>query len=523
MICMRVQLPALGLALGVAALAIALASCSKVRPSEQELPTYKTEVRQILEKRCSECHGDSSSSGNFRVTSYVSTISCLQDDQRPATLPSDTSAPILAVLNDDLHRDLVNAEERGVLVAWVRAGSPAFVESIHPPGIINPRSAEFHGKTLREQRYRPMVDPNDPQACSRCHDGLSAKPAGVVLPAPGATSCQSCHQKPEGVLACPTCHGAGETSFPPSKSCFFPERNKRSGAHAAHVQNSANLGTGLPCSTCHPAPGDNTLSGTHANGVVEVQFDTANFGPEASYDRNTGVCSVSCHHRGGNAQYPTWGEVKTQNCSSCHQSPPAEHYPGNSCTTCHQQANAQGTALENSGLHLNGHVDLGDGSGKCGACHGAGDSPWPTTGAHPAHEDPSIASPITCETCHPARPEIFTPGHLDGQVQVELKLGALDRDSKAAWDGARCTNVACHGAGLNGTPLVTLTWNDSSGTPKNCGACHGLPPTQHTTSTSCERSDCHGKEVLRTGTNLAISESGKALHINGIIDFVSKQ
>lgn len=52
-----------------------------------------------------------------------------------------------------------------------------------------------------------------------------------------------------------------------------------------------------------------------------------------------------------------------------------------------------------------------------------------------------------------------------------------------------------------------------------CGACHGIPPSQHTTSTSCDRSDCHGNEVtlLANGTPL-ISASGDALHIDGVVE-----
>jgi hypothetical protein len=45
-----------------------------------------------------------------------------------------------------------------------------------------------------------------------------------------------------------------------------------------------------------------------------------------------------------------------------------------------------------------------------------------------------------------------------------------------------------------------------------------LPPTQHTASTSCDRAECHGSEVVRFGASLSISESGKLLHINGVID-----
>jgi predicted CxxxxCH...CXXCH cytochrome family protein len=78
--------------------------------------------------------------------------------------------------------------------------------------------------------------------------------------------------------------------------------------------------------------------------------------------------------------------------------------------------------------------------------------------------------------------------------------------------------VACHGAGLVDSPLVIPVWTDTSGAAKQCGACHGIPPTQHTASTSCDRATCHGTEVTRTLAELGISDAGKALHVNGAID-----
>jgi hypothetical protein len=42
---------------------------------------------------------------------------------------------------------------------------------------------------------------------------------------------------------------------------------------------------------------------------------------------------------------------------------------------------------------------------------------------------------------------------------------------------------------------------------------------QHTTSTSCDRSTCHGSEVTRDASGiLGISAEGRSVHINGMID-----
>jgi predicted CxxxxCH...CXXCH cytochrome family protein len=267
-------------------------------------------------------------------------------------------------------------------------------------------------------------------------------------------------------------------------------------------------------------PGPGVIGGTHGNGSVEIVFDER-IGPERSFDRATGTCAVSCHDRGGARAKPRWSDPGAMKCGDCHGSPPASHAPG-ACTKCHVQANADGSALSPGMLHLNGKVDLGDASGRCGACHGSGDDPWPRTAAHPAHQSPTLASPVACSTCHAVPTTLHDPGHMNGSVEVTLSGLATARNAKATWDGRSCNEVACHGALLSDAPAVTPVWADASGAARACGACHGIPPSQHTASTGCDRSTCHGTEIDRTLTNVAISAEGKALHVNGVIDAVGR-
>jgi predicted CxxxxCH...CXXCH cytochrome family protein len=79
--------------------------------------------------------------------------------------------------------------------------------------------------------------------------------------------------------------------------------------------------------------------------------------------------------------------------------------------------------------------------------------------------------------------------------------------------------VACHGAGLAEEPSVTPSWDDRSGAASACGACHGAPPQNHTASTDCGRSSCHSGEVVRDlSGKLSITEAGRSLHGNGVVD-----
>jgi predicted CxxxxCH...CXXCH cytochrome family protein len=503
--------------LGAVAGLCALASCVQDRALPPETPDFDADVEPILRARCASCHGDENPAAGWSVTSFLGTLGCPTPSGAPATLPGDARAPILAALGTDPHRGVLTEAEQATVVRWVAAGTPEFRDGVHDPGIADPRSTAFHGTVLRASRWAAMLDPQHPDACGRCHEGAPTRPAGVTLPAPGAPACTSCHDQPGGVLSCSTCHGSGSLAYPPRDRCFFPQDAAKAGAHAAHVQPSPIAAAGLTCSTCHPAPGDPVIGGLHGNGSVEVVFDPTVVQGEASYDRTTQTCAVSCHDRGGARPRLRWTDPTPVGCGDCHGSPPAGHFSG-PCSHCHAEANAAGTALTGGALHMNGKVDLGDGSGKCGACHGSGDSPWPTTRAHPAHANPTLTAPLACDNCHVVPTRVLDPVHLDGTVHVTFSGLAVARGSSPSWDGARCAGVACHGANL-ADPSATPAWNDATGAPSACGACHGIPPTNHTTSTDCNRADCHGSEVtLGMDGSPSITTAGRALHIDGIIE-----
>jgi hypothetical protein len=69
------------------------------------------------------------------------------------------------------------------------------------------------------------------------------------------------------------------------------------------------------------------------------------------------------------------------------------------------------------------------------------------------------------------------------------------------------------------TPAVVPDWKDTSGAADRCGACHGIPPSQHTASKSCGDGNCHAGEVALDAAGVpSITAAGRALHMNGIID-----
>jgi predicted CxxxxCH...CXXCH cytochrome family protein len=492
--------------------------CSVDRVDGAGPPVFDANVAPILQAHCARCHSGPSPAAGWTATSFLAAIACAEPSGAPVTRPPSGSAPILSVLGTPPHRGLLDADDQATLEAWIVAGSPAFASDVHTPDIIDPRAPGFHGARLRSDHWAEMLDANDPNACGACHDGTPAgRPAGIQFAAPGAPACTTCHDQPGGALACSTCHGSGTRSFPPRDLCFFPQDAKAAGAHAVHVLPSEARTGGFGCATCHPTPGKDVISGLHGDGIVEVTFDKKTVGPEGSFDSATGQCSVTCHDFGGLRPKPTWNDTKPMGCNDCHLSPPPGHFAG-SCTNCHAEANADGTALTGGPLHLDGKVELGDGSGKCGACHGKGDNPWPSTFAHPSHENPTITDRIACTSCHIVPASIFSPGHLNGVVNVQFSGLATARGASPTWNGSACNGVACHGANLADVPLVPV-WTDTSGAAAKCGACHGIPPSQHTPSTDCSRSDCHGSEIVETALDVpSITSSGLRLHIDGIIE-----
>jgi len=502
---------------GIVAWAPALLAfaCSEDRASTPA-PTFESDVGPILQAKCASCHGATAPAAGFRVDTFLGAIACVPGSAAsvPATLPSNDTAPILTALGAAPHVGLLDDRERATVTAWVVGGAPARRGAAHAPGIVDPRSPDFHGTSLRAKRYAPMIDASSSESCGRCHDGAPSRPADVTSGVASATPCTTCHTDARGPLACTTCHGNGARIYPGRDPCFFP--NDTGGAHATHVESSPTHAGGIACATCHPMPNGDVISGTHANGSVEVRFDASRTGPEVSYDPKAKSCSVSCHDRDGATPRPTWTGKSTSRCGDCHTSPPAKHYRG-ACTLCHAEANADGTALSGGPLHVNGRVDLGNGNGTCSACHGKGASPYPATAAHPSHEHPTLTEQVSCDSCHPVPSTVTSPGHMNGAVEVSFTGRAIARGATPTWNGTACAGVACHGAGLD--TIATPVWKDASHASSTCGACHGIPPQNHTPASTCESAICHGTETAPTATGMqTITSFGRGLHVNGVID-----
>ncbi|MGB5364997.1 MAG: hypothetical protein WBN14_01925, partial [Polyangiales bacterium] len=248
-----------------------LLGCNEARDRPQP-PVIFADVDPILQESCLECHTGPLAEADYRVEDYFTTIRCIPDPEgQPATLPADESAPILAVLQQPSHADLLAAEDASTLTTWVTDGAFPDSRSTHPGQWNDPRAADWHGSYLRATDWQPIIDPERSDACGLCHAGSPAPVEGVVNYPPGATDCTDCHSLPGGVMACGTCHGDGLRPYPPRDQCYF--RGPPAGyAHASHAEPSSNNPRGLDCQACHFGEDFTMLDGNHGNGEVDVVF-----------------------------------------------------------------------------------------------------------------------------------------------------------------------------------------------------------------------------------------------------------
>ncbi len=361
--------------------------------------------------------------------------------------------------------------------------------SVHPPGITDPSSPDFHVNLLRDTNWGFV-------ACQGCHGSdFRGGTSGV--------SCFDCHSA--GPTACVTCHGSGPTT----------------NAHPTHAT------AGFTCDNCHVVPtrwdqdGHILHDGVAITAPAAVTFGAlaqttlapADRAGPARWDGTTGS-NVDWHGTGlddggGTTTAPTWMDRTSPGCTGCHgDPPPTPSHTRHDCATCHPA----------SAPHIDGVVDVGRVPG-CSGCHGSARSPAPpvdlsgntfTTalgvGAHQAHlqAQSQISAPVPCTACHAVPATIDSPGHIDSPLPVVNATLTWDRNAQT------CATSYCHGQSQPGWTAQGGVW---------CGSCHDIPPSDapHTpamTLQSCNA--CHPGTVDAFG-NIIVS-NGSSEHIDGIVE-----
>ncbi len=224
---------------------------------------------------------------------------------------------------------------------------PAPTIGVHPEGINNPKSANFHGVLIQNINWKLSE-------CQNCH---AADYSGGITGA----SCLNCHNQPTGPEACNTCHGDFN-----NPSIIAPNK----GAHFKHLYTAMNAKQVL-CVACHQIPaGFNSPGHIDETKGAEVIFSSlalleTNEPGTQDYDASLPLFTPN----------PTY----TKTNQSC----------GN--TYCH-------------GYFKNGNTEnvvsftSGSAGAKCGSCHGdvTTGNPLPKTSAQ-GGTHPNVAS---CNACH---------------------------------------------------------------------------------------------------------------------------
>lgn len=541
--------------------AAAFVSCTKARPTSGDggrCVSWEAEIEPIVAGRCVSCHAGPAASAGYDLSSYAGALAG-GADETPNVIAGDRQSKILAVL-DPAAGDATHQGLRDVfpsIESWVVDCQASFVaSSIHRPGILDPASADFHGKLLAREKY-------DFGSCQKCH-GESFE---------GGTSrvaCTTCHK--DGPTACSTCHGAIAKDGLHGRHLGQGPSKKVFGCDECHVVPTTYKDPGhifLADGSLDPAPAEITLKGRAA--LTPVGSTRA--GPPA-WDEATQTCSnVYCH--GGvwsdvaaTDPQPSWktSGAAPNDCSTCHGLPP-RHAGRDTCVSCHSQVVDRENKIIAADKHIDGVVELGDAAKGCAGCHGKGMTGAPppdltggTTrdqrgvGAHEAHLNglSHLAPPVTCRECHLVPANVEAPGHFGGhQVGADAVAGAevfvpdpsgvvgdlASRDgAKPQWDSqaVTCAGVYCHGGGMKlasdttpglvRSPVWTALPTAPAAVGLVCGqACHGLPPTfapHLATMTRADCASCHPRTVDPTGQIILSGPIGAetSAHMNGVLD-----
>jgi predicted CxxxxCH...CXXCH cytochrome family protein len=447
--------------------ALALAGCSSgVRAPDgtERCLTYKDDLAPVFARDCAGCHASPSPAAGVDLTTYENVLAAR--DRIPPALAEPDHASV--------------AGDRDEIDQWLGACGAAYFHSyIHPGGILDPASADFHGTVIKDSGWNFAP-------CQKCHgDDWKGGNAGV--------SCYTCHA--EGPTGCSVCHGQ-----PPA-----------TGAHLAHTRNVA-----LDCTSCHEKPlvysdaghltpaslvvlpkrgsfSDGRCSGVYCHGGDFTDLSGAPFSDRAAHD-NT----------------PLWtGGPSEAACGNCHGIPPSNH-ARYQCSECHPKVmNADGAILDPS-RHDDGKLSLGDESGSCAACHPT--DPAKLSGAHLSHMTAPLGlrAPLDCGDCHTVPKAIDDPGHIDraGGPQIHFGVLATANGSAPTFDGARCANTWCHGA-------ATPAWSDGPSAAW-CGACHAVPPADASHNAGMSLNGCvacHASSIDAHGTFVP-----GGTHLDGVVD-----
>lgn len=211
-------------------------------------------------------------------------------------------------------------------------------------------------------------------------------------------------------------------------------------------------------------------------------------------------------------------KLGVQACTDCHGADLTGEVGATSCDTCHED----GWRTDCTFCH--GGTESADGAPPRDI-DGETDSALTSFPHHTVHlSTTAYKDAFACTTCHSVPTDILTPGHLfvddatPGAAELDFSGGL---SPNAAWDGATCSELYCHGNGQGDNGSITIT--DSV---DDCVSCHpheesgsagwstmsGAHDTHLSLGEGFECGDCHKRVVDKWEPIVNVS-----LHVDGAV------
>ena len=433
---------------------------------------------------CTTCHGDAA-----RAATAL-------NPQLPAAPPQDASGNLAATapgvgthqlhLNDNATRSALACTECHVL-------PPA---SPHPNGSVT----MTWGPIATAQGASPsliLTNPASPTCSSTyCHGNFQFTATVSTSYTISGNKTYSPVFNAPAAQACGTCHGNATIATP-----------------AGHPALAASA-TNATCNVCHPATvkANGTIDvagGKHVDGqgqALAAASHPAGWGTPGNANFHAGPASqglqacLTCH-----AATPP-ATVANVVCSTCHGTTWSGAWLNDtSCNMCHGQSGRAGSSAANP---VNAAPPVGTYGHKADAAR---------IGAHMAHLQATLSTPVQCSECHVVPATALSAGHADGP-NATVTFGTLAKTGGKTpiWNGASCSASYCHG-NFTGGATATPSW---TGGAMACTSCHGNPPS---TGKPIQGSpNAHAFHVTDQGVLCSRCHSGftsstvnAGLHVNG--------
>jgi len=428
---------------------------------------------------CQQCHGENFTGG----LSSPSCVTCHSAISVHKTGIVDQASPNFHGINS-LTGKFINCQQCHGENFTGGISSPSCTSchsaiSVHKSGIIDPNSANFHGKYSLPNGFKDcqpchgqnFAGGNLSPSCVTCHSAINVHQAGILEPA--SPEFHGRYQLTNGFTNCQQCHGENFTGGSVSPSC----------------------------ATCH-----SSIS-VHKSGITNPSSPDFHGKYLKSIYWNLSDCA-SCH----SAAYA--GGIQSPTCLTCHNQPKGPE----ACNTCHGNFNDPSIIAPPRDLSGNTLTT------------------FKGVGAHANHlYNNVLGNKVACETCHNVPQSLSSAGHLDGNLPAEINfkgLAIFNATANANYDfsSLTCANTYCHGNfEFNKADALTanqfaysadkmegnnqsVIWNKVDGSEAVCGSCHGLPPVGHLDFgglSTC--ANCHIGVV-----NAQDQIIDKTKHINGV-------